>query len=235
MTAADYGALFLMGLLGTGHCLGMCAPFALAASAGASRMGTILWRQVLYQLGKALTYVFLAVLFVSVGSLLAGTGATWLEGARNALTAAVGIFMIVLGLGYAFEVRLAPALARRGEGSRLCGFATGILHAPTAWRSLAVGWLNGFLPCGLSLAAIGYAASFGSVLDAAGGAALFGVATLPGLAALALLGGKVFSGNSRRWLVRAAGISLVVFGALTVVRGVPAVHAWFHEQTMFGA
>lgn len=233
MTAADYGALFLMGLLGTGHCLGMCAPFALAASAGANRVGAILWRQMLYQFGKALTYVFLAVLLAAVSSFLAGSGADWLVGAQNVLTVIVGVLMIGLGIGYTFEVRLAPALAKRWEGSRLCSFATGILQAQSAWRCVAIGWINGFLPCGLSFAAIGYAASFGSVVDAAGGAALFGLSTLPGLAALALLGGKLFAGNSRRWLVRAAGITLILFGLITLVRGVPSVHAWFHELTVF--
>lgn len=230
MTVADYTALLLMGLLGTGHCLGMCGAFALAASAGTTRAGGILLRQVLYQTGKALTYVFLAVVFAFASSLLTGTN--WFTGAQNVFGAVVGLFMIALGVAYAFEVRLAPALTRRWEGSRVCGLVTGVLQAPTAWRSLFVGWLNGFLPCGLSLAAIGYAASFGSVLDAAAGAAVFGLSTLPGLAALALVGPKLVAGGARRWLVRAAGVSLLVLGALTVVRGVPAVHAWFHEHTV---
>ena len=63
-------------------------------------------------------------------------------------------------------------------------------------------------------------------------AALFGVATLPGLTLAALLGAKVLAGGGRRWLLRLAGATLVVLGLLTVVRGIPAVHEWFHGHTV---
>jgi len=229
MSAADYLAIFLMGLFGAGHCIGMCGAFALAAGAGAGGAGRVLLRQVVYQFGKALSYVFLAVLFTLVGSWLGGQGMLpWLQKVFGAL---VGVFMVGLGLMYALELRLAPRIARFWEGSRVCGTVGAVLRAPTLWRSLLIGWVNGFLPCGLSLAAVVFAASFGSVLDAIGGAALFGFATLPGLLVVALVGHQV-SARGRRWLLRLAGLTLVALGLLTIVRGVPAVHEWFHRHTV---
>jgi sulfite exporter TauE/SafE len=65
------------------------------------------------------------------------------------------------------------------------------------------------------------------------GAYLFGFATMPGLLAVALLGQRIHAG-ARRWLVRASGVALVIFGVLTLVRGEPRVHAWFHEHLMPG-
>ena len=229
MSGADYLAVFLMGLLGAGHCIGMCGAFSLAASAGAGGPGRILGRQIAYQGGKALSYVFLAVLLTLVGGWLAGAGPLpWLQ---NAVGALVGGFMIALGLAYALELRLTPGVVRFWESNRVCGAVSAVLQAPTLWRSLLIGWVNGFLPCGLSLAALAFAASFGSVVDAAGGAALFGLATLPGLLAVTLVGRGVF-GRGRRWLLRLAGATLVIMGLLTIVRGVPAVHAWFHAHTV---
>jgi hypothetical protein len=229
MTTADYGAIFLMGLLGTGHCIGMCGAFALAASAGAGSTFAIVRRQLAYQAGKTLTYVFLAVVVALAGGWVAGTGV--LPQLQTILGVGVGLFMVALGLGYALEFRWSARLARWGENSPVCAAAAAMLRTRTIAGSLLIGWLNGFLPCGLSLAAIVYAASFGSVVGAAAGAALFGLATLPGLLLVALVGQRAFDG-SRRWLLRLAGATLVLMGLLTMVRGVPAVHAWFHAHTM---
>lgn len=229
MTAGDYLALLLMGLLGTGHCIGMCGPFALAAAAGGGGAAGVVSRTLAYQLGKTLTYVFLAVLFSLVGGWLGGEGALpWLQ---NAMSAGVGLGMMALGLAYALELRLAPGTLRWVDGSRWCGAVAAVLRAPTWWRSVLIGWLNGFLPCGLSLMALVYAAGFGSVAGAAAGAALFGAATIPGLSLVALFGMKLLQ-THRRWLLRLAGATLVVMGLLTIIRGVPAVHAWFHAHTV---
>jgi sulfite exporter TauE/SafE len=229
MTVSDHLALLLLGLLGTGHCVGMCGPFALAASAGGGGVAGVVSRSLAYQVGKTLTYVFLAVLFNLAGGWLAGQGTLpWLQ---NAMSAAVGLAMIALGLAYALELRLSPGALRRLDGSRWCGAVGAVLRAPTWWRSVLIGWLNGFLPCGLSLMALVYAAGFGSVIGAAAGAALFGAATLPGLLLVALFGMKLLQ-THRRWLLRLAGVALVLMGALTTVRGVPAVHEWVHAHTV---
>lgn len=229
MTAGDYLVLLLMGLLGTGHCIGMCGPFVLAASAGGGGVAGVVSRNLAYQLGKTLTYVFLAVLFSLVGGWVGGQGALpWLQ---NTMSVVVGLGMIALGLAYALEVRLSAGALRWVDGSRWCGAVGAVLRAPTWWRSMLIGWLNGFLPCGLSLMALVYAAGFGSVAGAAAGAALFGAATLPGLLLVALFGMKLLQTHRRR-LLRLAGATLVAMGAITIVRGVPAIHAWFHAHTV---
>jgi sulfite exporter TauE/SafE len=228
MSYGDYLALLLMGLLGTGHCIGMCGPFAIAAGGGGAP-AAVVGRSLAYQAGKTLTYVFLAVLFSLVGGWVGGSGALpWLQ---NAMSAVVGLAMIALGVAYAFEVRLSSGTLRWLDGSRWCG-AAAVLRSPSWWRSVLIGWLNGFLPCGLSLMALVYAAGFGSAAAAALGAALFGAATVPGLLLTALLGAKLFSGDGRRRLLRLAGATLVVLGVLTIVRGVPAIHEWFHRHTV---
>ena len=229
MTSGDYLALLLMGLFGTGHCIGMCGPFVVAAAAGPGGAAAVVGRSLAYQLGKTLTYVFLAVLFSVVGGWIAGGGV--LPWVQNAMSAAVGLGMVALGLAYLLELRLSPGAQRWIDGSRWCGALGAVLRAPTWWRSVLIGWLNGFLPCGLSLMALVYAAGFGSVTHAAAGAALFGAATIPGLTLTALFGAKLLAGG-RRWLLRLAGATLVVLGVITIVRGVPAIHEWFHAHTV---
>ncbi len=229
MTSGDYLALLLMGLFGTGHCIGMCGPFVVAAAAGPGGAAAVVGRSLAYQLGKTLTYVFLAVLFSVVGGWIAGRGV--LPWVQNAMSAVVGLGMVALGLAYMLELRLSPGAQRWVDGRRWCGALGAVLRAPTWWRSVLIGWLNGFLPCGLSLMALVYAAGFGSVTKAAAGAALFGAATIPGLTLTALFGAKLLAGG-RRWLLRLAGATLIVLGVVTIVRGVPAIHEWFHAHTV---
>ncbi len=232
MPWADYAGVLVLGLLGTGHCVGMCGGFALAVGAGAERSIHVLARQLAYQFGKATSYLLIGLLLLTAGSLTIGSipaGAI-----QNALGVAAGVLMIVLGVAYASEWRGPGRLARWLEGRPGCGALLAVRPGPSLLRSLLIGWVNGLLPCGLSFAALAQLASRGSVAAVAGGAYVFGLATLPGLLAVSWLG-RGWSVTRRRWLVRAGGVALVLFGLVTLVRGRPAVHHWFHRHLVIEA
>lgn len=227
MSLLDLGSVFLLGLLGTGHCVGMCGAFALAVTAGARSPGTLVWRQVSYHLGKATSYLFLGVLLL--------VASTWLAG-RNPVTPlqtvlgwGVGLAMILMGIAYACEWRGPGGLGRWWAGSASCGSLAALWQSPSLLKSLLAGWINGFLPCGLSLMAILFLVGTQSAATLVVGTYVFGFATLPGLLAVSLVGQRL-SLKSRRWLVRVGGVALVMLGVLTVVRGDPSVHGWFHEN-----
>lgn len=218
-----------MGLLGGAHCAGMCAPFALAISAGAGgRAGVLLARHVAYQLGKATAYVFLGLLlFLAVGWVDIRTP---LGRAQEWLSWIAGAVMIVIGLGYALGWRWSAAWAGEGGWSgRACGALRALWTAPTLWRAVLTGWLNGFLPCGLSFAALFFLASRGSLEGVVAGAYLFGFGTLPALLVVGWAGGKISARARGRWL-RGAGVLLAAFGLLTMLRGSDTVHHWFHRH-----
>ncbi|MGC4071090.1 MAG: sulfite exporter TauE/SafE family protein [Nibricoccus sp.] len=231
MFFSDYLGVLVLGLLGSGHCIGMCGAFAIAASSGSKGAGGVVLRQVSYQAGKATSYVFLGVLLLLAGQWVEAR--TSLEHFQTVLGFIAGSVMIIAGLAYVFELRLPPMVARWWQGSAVCGALGGLWRSPSLFKSLLIGWVNGFLPCGLSLMALLYLVSFNSAQGVVIGAYVFGLATLPGLLAVALLGQKI-SLLHRRWLVRAGGVALVIFGVLTLVRGQPAVHHWMHEHLMWG-
>ena len=229
MTFADYGAVFLMGLLGGAHCAGMCAPFALAVSVGAKgKAGVLLARHVAYQLGKATAYVFLGVLlFLATGWVDIETS---LGRMQEWLAWVAGAVMIVIGLGYALGWRWSAALASEGGWTgRACGALRALWSAPSLWRAVLTGWVNGFLPCGLSLAALLYLVSRDSLEGVVIGAYVFGFGTLPALFVTGWLGNNVSARARGAWL-RVAGVLLAAFGVLTVFRGSDAVHHWFHRH-----
>jgi sulfite exporter TauE/SafE len=231
MNWSDYGAVALMGLLGGAHCAGMCAPFALAVSVGArGKLGPLFARHLAYQLGKATAYVFLGVLLLFA----AGWAdiETPLGQARDWLAWISGGTMIVIGLGYALAWRWSAAWTTDGGWTgRACGALRALWSAPSLWGCVLAGWVNGFLPCGLSLAALFYLVSRDSLEGVVAGAYVFGLGTMPALLATGWLGGRVSARARGGWL-RAAGVLLALFGALTIFRGADAVHHWFHMHTM---
>jgi uncharacterized protein len=232
MFFSDYVGVLVLGLLGTGHCVGMCAAFAIAASAGQGGVGRVVARQVSYQIGKATSYLFLGVLLLLAGQWIEAR--TSLDNFQTVLGFVAGAVMILAGAMYVLEWRLPAGAARWWQGSAVCGAVGGLWRSPSLFKSLLIGWVNGFLPCGLSLMALLYLVSFNSASGVVIGAYVFGLATMPGLLAVALVGQKI-SLARRRWLVRASGVALVIFGVLTLVRGQPAVHHWMHEHLMWGS
>lgn len=231
MSFVDLGSVFLLGLLGTGHCVGMCGAFSLAVSAGAKNGGALFLRHVGYQLGKATSYLFIAVVLL--------IGSTWLAGRnpvapiQTALGWVVGLAMIGLGFAYVLEWRLPSRWAGSLRSSPACRALAQLWHSPSLLKSVLAGWVNGFLPCGLSLMAILYLVGTNSAATVVVGSYVFGFSTLPGLFVVGLLGQR-FSLAGRRWLLRAGGVALILLGGLTLVRGDPRVHGWFHDRLMFG-
>lgn len=231
MTLADLIGIFFLGLTGTGHCLGMCGAFALAVSTGSGRPAVVVGRHVAYQLGKATSYAFIGVVLLLASRWIAAQSS--LVYFQNALGWLVGLAMIAMGAAYAFELRLPAKTLTWLHGSKVCGALGGLWANPSLAKSVLIGWVNGLLPCGLSMMALLALVNTGSTLGVVTGAYVFGLATLPGLLALGLLGQQI-GVTRRRWLVRVGGVALILFGVLTLVRGVPTVHAWMHQHLIFG-
>ncbi len=223
----------LLGLLGAAHCAGMCGGFAIAvaaASGGVRRR--LLARQLLYVVGKALTYAVLGLTAATAGHLLAHGGADLLgeparrgevlEGLRRVMAWVAGATLILFGLG---SLGLRPP--RRWSGGAGVGVLSrayrrlyaGAADLPGLAGPLGIGLVTGLLPCGLSWSAFALGAA-SDVATASVGLALFGLATGPALILVAV-GWTWLSQRARGLAARAIGPLLIVFGALTLVRGVP--------------
>lgn len=208
--AVDLPALFMMGLLGGAHCIGMCGGFVvLAHGAGTSARGAR--RLTAYLTGKTATYALLGVLAGAIGHLVSG-----LTGAQTALSVAVGVFLVIIGLGAAGVIP-----------ERLPGFSTvgpwigrllGRLVGSTRIRGpLILGLLNGLLPCGLVYAAVAKAAGTGSMPGGALQMVAFGVGTMPALVLTAWMGGRLGPVAQRR-IARIGGWLVVLFGLYVLWR-----------------
>lgn len=183
----DIASLFLLGLLGTGHCLGMCGPLVLALPGRHGRFRSHL----AYHAGRIATYAALAALAAGLG---AGARATAGAATGSALLDPVTRMQVLLSLVSA-ALLLGLGLVRLGvlpepsawslAGPGRVPGASRIARAAVTGGSLPAlagfGLVMGLLPCGLSWAAFARALSAGSPIDGAILGATFGLGTLPGL------------------------------------------------------
>ncbi len=210
----ELGAAFLLGLLGSAHCAGMCGPIALALAGGGEPRARFLLTRSLYNAGRVLTYVALGLLVGLLGHALRLAG--WQQG----LSIAAGVALL---LGAIFYLRGAPgwwhppAALTRGF-ARLQGVWGRLMARRSAGGLFGLGLLNGLLPCGLVYAALAGAAATGS---AAGGAAfmlVFGLGTFPAMLAISVFG-HALAPALRRRLNALIPAGLALMAGLLILRG----------------
>lgn len=166
----------LLGLLGVGHCIGMCGPLVLAFPGRASGLAPHLW----YHSGRVATYVLLGILLGALGGALGQLGA--IARLQIALSALAALFLLLFGLariGLLPEPRILQVpSASLGQGFALARKTATTTH-PISYVPLGI--VNGLLPCGLSYAALVRALPAGGPLEGGLLVAAFGAGTLPGL------------------------------------------------------
>ena len=108
--------VFLGGLLGSAHCVGMCGGFALSIGVGARSPASNLRRQLIYTLGRVLTYSFFGV--------VAGYGGFWLSHRAGTLVNVQAGLSIVAGALLVFQGLLALGVLPRRAFPAISGGGT---------------------------------------------------------------------------------------------------------------
>jgi uncharacterized protein len=234
--------IFLAGLAGSLHCIGMCGGFACAIGGNTRNPAAALARQLVYNLGRVASYGFIGAMAGHAGAFvveLCGDG--WSLSAQRALALVSGALMAFIGLQFAGLLRhVAPRWPGR-LGEAFVHALRPLLHAPGVGAPLALGAINGWLPCPLVYAFAAQAAGSGG---AASGAQLFwfGLGTFPAMLVMGGLGlwwrrgsVPVAAGaatlhfvphaprlpgvGARVWSVRLGGGLIVLLGLVTFARG----------------
>jgi len=225
MPHADLYALFLLGIFGTGHCVGMCGPLVFAFPARSGRMSAHLF----YHLGRIGTYTAVGGTMGALGlglSQLAGRSGldplAWIARLQVGFSLLAAAFLLVFGLSR-LEIIREPAWMSLAAPEKIPGFGR-ILHSAGGGRSgmLVLGMVLGFLPCGLSFAAFARALPAGGFLPGALMTLAFGLGTLPGL----LLLGTGASGLARRYRRHSDILSGMVMIAMAASLAADVIQAW---------
>lgn len=202
---------FTIGLFGSVHCVGMCGPIALAV--GSQKQGGLLLRAVLYNLGRIATYALLGLIIGFIGKGL------FIAGLQKYLVIALGVALLLIALlSINVENRLLslPVVEKFyfGLKSRLGR----TLSSSSPLAPLGIGFLNGFLPCGLVYLAVAGAVSTAGVLEGAAYMAVFGLGTWPVMLSSVFFG-NMLSLRLRNFLRKLYPAFLVFFAILFLARG----------------
>lgn len=200
---------FLLGLVGSAHCAGMCGPLALALPATGNTRATFLAGRVLYNLGRLLTYAALGAVFGQLGQSFA------LAGFQRWISLAAGV-VILLSLFASARFTLGqPTVVAVGW---LKSAFSRLLKMRSLGSVFTLGLLNGLLPCGLVYAAAAAAATTGHILDGTLAMLAFGLGTVPMMLGFSLAGPRLHT-LLRFKLQRLVPTSLAIVGGLLILRG----------------
>lgn len=241
MSAAQLLPVFLVGLAGSIHCVGMCGGIVGALSASASKATAPRAVIPVIALAPAPASVFTRVLAYNTGRIgsymLAGAIAGGLAGGAQSLAALSGLAGVQLGFYWLANLMLVAlglylmnawrGLARLEQGGRvlwqraqptLAPLMTTLLPADRPHQALALGALWGWLPCGMVYSVLLTAMLSGDALDGAAVMLAFGLGTLPMLVGLGLLGARVQRAMRRPAIRTACGVAVLSFGLLGLMR-----------------
>jgi len=211
----EFWTAFLIGFIGSFHCVGMCGPIALSLP----YQDVTKWRTtaniLVYNLGRIISYSFIGLLFGILGKGIA------LAGLQQWLSIGLGVLMLFAAfsivnierqlikipiLDYFFKqvrLRLGQSLKRKNRKTQTL---------------FTVGILNGFLPCGLVYLAIIGAIGTGSILGGSLYMTLFGLGTIPLMLTVALVS-NLINLNIRKRIQKAIPMMLFTFAVLFILRG----------------
>jgi sulfite exporter TauE/SafE len=220
--AISLSAAFVAGIAGSAHCFAMCG--SLAAAFGMRTRNALS-----YHVGRLSGYAIAGAICGLLGATLqavldlARIG-SWLRIASGVLLLLIAFRMLspwnplhwLETLGAKFWRQLQPLTQKTGSMS---GRA----------QALTLGFLWGWLPCGLVYSMLLFAALSGNALQ--GGSILFafGLGTLPAMLTSTVLASHVQQLMRNRWPRLASGVLLLALGAWMIWISLPAAEHVHHH------
>ena len=185
------GLVFLTGLLGGVHCIGMCGGIMLTQH-----------NALAYNGGRLIGYTVMGGVLGAVGSVL-----VFSAGMKSAVFIVAGGLVILIGL----QMWGVPLLRRLRPG----------LPSPCSrhGKPFMVGLLTGVMPCGMLTSMWFVAASAASALKGAATMLTFGAGTCVCMLLLGLLG-NALTRKYNNYILKASTILIITMGLMLMIKGI---------------
>jgi hypothetical protein len=213
----DFIGAFVVGLMGAGHCIGMCGGISAVISMNSSKDDTPRWTYILlYNMGRIMSYstfgFIIGGLFVSIAST---------SGSYSALVYLrifAGLLMCLLALYIAnwWKGLVYIEVIGKKLWQYISPLTKPLLPLKTPYHAIPFGFLWGWLPCGLVYSTLSWAAVSGGALNGALVMFAFGLGTLPAMF-LVGIGAHTFHTLINHKLTKSiSAILLLIYGIHTV-------------------
>lgn len=213
---------FLVGLLGSGHCFGMCG--GIAAGLGSlpvhggedAKSKPRALTAILFNIGRIISYAGLGLISAwilsNVGEML--NVPKW----SMILRLATAIMIFLIGLQFLFNWQLLSGIERVGARvwKHVLPLAVKASSLPGGTGRLLLGLCWGLLPCGLVYSVLLTASAAGSPPGGALVMLAFGVGTLPSMLGMSMAAPTLAAMLSDKWTRKLMGAALIFLAVLSV-------------------
>jgi len=204
---------FIIGFSSSLHCLGMCGPIALSLPLNRTSDWRVASGAFQYNLGRLVAYSILGLVMGTIG--FSVSNIRWMQ----LLSIVAGLSMIGIAWHklFTFNFFTQSKISKKILSFIVVNIAN--LRKSNHWsKLLSLGFLNGFLPCGMVYIGLANAMLQSSPLHGALAMFLFGLGTTPALFSVAFFASKI----SKKWhaqIRRFIPYLITLLGLLIILRG----------------
>jgi len=222
LSHSQYVIAFITGLLGGVHCFGMCGgiigALTLNTAQDKKNQGSLLAISLGYNAGRIAGYIVAGAIVGFLGSTLIDL--TGIQTAKQTLSIIASIFMIALGLYLAGIWNGISKIEHFGGHlwKRIQPFTRQFMPVRSYKQAIPLGFLWGWLPCGLVYTALIWTLSSGGAIQGALIMLAFGLGTLPNLLAMGVIATRLAKWVRNPTIRMLAGLFVVAMGIATLAR-----------------
>ena len=224
---------FLAGLLGSGHCFGMCGGIAgsLGALAGGSSGKRLALPAFQFNLGRMIGYAVLGA--IAAGVIGAAGEIMQLKQYGKWLKVITAGMVMLIGLSFLVNWKGLGIIEKGGAGiwRKVSPLASKVSQRHDWMGRTGLGILWGFLPCGLVYTVLMTAASTGNPASGALTMFAFGAGTAPAMMGMTVAAPALSAFLSDKLVRRIVGFSLIVLAIwmlMPIIAGGGGGHAQHH-------
>lgn len=223
LTNASYLVLFIVGILTSIHCVGMCGGIMLSQSLSIESTNKFesIKPSLFYNLGRVISYTILGGIIGTLGSVFSISIT-----AKAILQLFAGLFMILMGFNIAsfsifrkFNIKLPNSICRVKNKST---------------SPFIVGILNALMPCGPLQTMQLFALGTGSATKGALSMFMFSIGTVPLMLTFGALSGLLTKGYTKK-ILKISGVLIIVLGLIMGNRGLALVGVNINPITLLSS
>lgn len=212
-----YWLIFLIGILASFHCVGMCGGLVITYTArchanGQNKKINSSLPHLQYNLGRMISYTIIGAILGGFG-LFFGINPTF----TGIITLMAGVFMVLMGLSLLTNFKWLEKIKLRTP-SFIARFLYGWRHTKKPKGPFIIGLLNGFMPCGPLQAVQLYALASGSIARGALSMGIYALGTVPLMFGF---GSFIFliSQEKNKQVMKFSGATVIILGLFMLNRG----------------